>query len=283
MTHLLITGANGQVGMELSKQGKQHFQVTALTKQELNILDRNTVMNKIKGVNPDWIIHAAAFTAVDQCEDEQRKAYHVNGLGAANVARAARETGAKLIYISTDYVFDGNKNSPYETCDLPNPLNVYGNSKWLGERLVQKYVKTCTIARTSWLYGHYGGNFVKTMLRLLRKGEPIEVVADQVGCPTYVNDLVYYLFSLMEKPSGIYHISNRGSCSWFEFARAIAKNAGYDPSLIRATTTKAFAAKARRPKYSVMSHQQLELAGLQPPREWELALKEFIQEETCHD
>ncbi|WP_227938060.1 dTDP-4-dehydrorhamnose reductase [Alkalihalobacillus deserti] len=283
MKHLLITGAAGQLGKEITKQAKDDFKVTSLGRVELNITNSSLVKETIKFLKPDCIIHAAAYTAVDQCEIEKKKAFEVNALGASCVANAANLIGAKLIYISSDFVFDGSKNEPYQIGDEPNPLSTYGLSKWLGEKLVNKNTENCTIVRTSWLYGHYGNNFVKTMLRLAKKGQPINVVNDQIGSPTYVNDLVDYLLKLIDKPDGTYHVSNAGYCSWYNFAKKIFNYAGYDSNLIRPTTTEKFGSKALRPSYSVMSHQQLQNVGLEIPRAWDIALENFLREELTSD
>lgn len=170
----------------------------------------------------------------------------MNGIGAGNIAQATSRVGARMFYISSDYVFDGNKQLPYTEEEETNPQSIYGLSKWLGEKMVQDY-HNGTIIRTSWLYGHDGKNFVKTMIELGKKGKEIKVVNDQIGSPTYVNDLVETIVQLFDKKSGTYHISNSGSCGWFEFARAIFMEAGFNPETIQPITTKEYGALAPRP------------------------------------
>ncbi|WP_088103478.1 dTDP-4-dehydrorhamnose reductase [Halalkalibacter urbisdiaboli] len=276
MKRILITGANGQLGKELTEKASENFTVMPLRKEDLDITDYELVTETMKQLKPDIILHTAAYTAVDQCEIEKMAAYEINALGSSYIAEAANVVGAKLIYFSTDFVFDGKKTSPYQVEDEPNPLSSYGLSKWLGERLVLTKAENCSIIRTSWLYGHHGQNFVKTMLRLAKKGEPINVVADQIGSPTYTADLADYVLKLIDKPNHLYHISNSGACSWFDFARKIFEKAGYDSTLVRPTTTERFGALAIRPSYSVMSHQQLIRVGLELPRKWELALDDYF-------
>ena len=187
---------------------------------------------------------------------DRKKAFEVNGLGAGYVALAANKVGARMFYISSDYVFDGKKQSPYLEEDVPNPKSTYGMSKWMGEQLVLS-INNGTVIRTSWLYGHDGKNFVKTMLELAKKNKEIKVVNDQVGSPTYVNDLVETLQHLFDKKDGIYHVSNSGSCSWYTFAKTIFEEAGYNPEFVYPTTTEEYGALAPRPHFSVLGHEAL--------------------------
>ncbi|WP_096199083.1 dTDP-4-dehydrorhamnose reductase [Bacillus sp. FJAT-45350] len=279
MKHILITGANGQLGKELSDRGKEKFKVTSLGKAELDITNLYLVQQTVEHYQPDFIIHTAAFTNVDHCEVEKTKAFDINSVGASHIAMGANMIDSKMIYISSDYIFDGRNNRPYGIEDTPNPLNTYGKSKWLGERLVEWNTENCSVIRTSWLYGHARNNFVKTMLNLVKKGQPIAVVADEVGSPTYVRDLANYILLLLDKPEGTYHCSNSGSCSWYEFARKIVEKAGYDPGLIQPTTSKKYGSVAKRPAYSVLSHEQLNNVDLKTPRHWEEALDEFLMKE----
>jgi dTDP-4-dehydrorhamnose reductase len=275
---ILITGADGQLGKELTRQISQSHSVISLGKKDLNITDKEKVNKIISQLKPELIIHAAAFTAVDNCEIERKKAFEVNGLGAGYVAIAANKVGARMFYISSDYVFDGIKQSPYTEEDEPNPLSVYGMSKWLGEKLVLNFHGT--VIRTSWLYGHDGKNFVKTMLALAQKNKEIKVVNDQIGSPTYVNDLTETIIRLFDKRIGIYHVSNSGSCSWYEFAKAIFKEAGFDSNLVLPISTEDYGALAARPRYSVMAHKALMRENVKPPRTWNEALKTFIRKEV---
>jgi dTDP-4-dehydrorhamnose reductase len=275
---ILITGADGQLGKELTRQISQSHSVISLGKKDLNITDKEKVNKIISQLKPELIIHAAAFTAVDNCEIERKKAFEVNGLGAGYVAIAANKVGARMFYISSDYVFDGIKQSPYTEEDEPNPLSVYGMSKWLGEKLVLNFHGT--VIRTSWLYGHDGKNFVKTMLALAQKNKEIKVVNDQIGSPTYVNDLTETIIRLFDKRIGLYHVSNSGSCSWYEFAKAIFKEAGFDSNLVLPISTEDYGALAARPRYSVMAHKALMRENVKPLRTWNEALKTFIRKEV---
>ncbi|KOP82291.1 dTDP-4-dehydrorhamnose reductase [Cytobacillus solani] len=277
--NILITGAHGQLGKELEKQLCTSHSVIGLGKKDLDITNKIQVDHLISHYKPQLIIHAAAFTAVDQCEIEPKKAMEVNALGTQYIAHAANKIQARLFYISSDYVFDGKKNKPYTEEDEPNPQSIYGLSKWLGEQLT-RHCYHSTIIRTSWLYGHGGNNFVKTMLNLSKKGKEIKVVNDQLGSPTYVNDLTEMIIQLMDKKNGIYHISNSGSCTWNEFARAIFEEAGVNPDLVLPITTGEYKALAPRPQFSVFSHQALLREEIARPRLWKEALKEFIRKET---
>ncbi|MCS0674073.1 dTDP-4-dehydrorhamnose reductase, partial [Cytobacillus firmus] len=223
-----------------------------------------------------------AFTAVDQCEIKCKEAFEVNGLGSGFVAQAANKVNARMFYISSDYVFDGRKQSPYTEEDEPNPQSTYGMSKWLGEKLVQKFTNG-TIIRTSWLFGHDGKNFVKTMLDLAEKNKEIKVVNDQIGSPTYVNDLAETIIELLNKKSGIYHVTNSGSCSWYEFARTIFKEAGFSPGLVHPIMTEEYGALAPRPPYSILAHDALIRENVKVPRPWNEALQEFIRKEKSND
>ncbi|MED3552025.1 dTDP-4-dehydrorhamnose reductase [Cytobacillus praedii] len=276
--NILITGAHGQLGKELVKQLCPSHSVIGLGKKELDVTNKNRVDHIISHYKPQIIIHAAAFTAVDQCEIEQKKAMEVNALGTQYIAQAANKIQARLFYISSDYVFDGKKNQPYTEEDEPNPHSIYGLSKWMGEQLSNICHRT-TIIRTSWLYGHGGNNFVKTMLNLSKKGKEIKVVNDQLGSPTYVKDLTEMILQLMHKKDGIYHISNSGSCSWHEFARAIFEEAGVNPDLVLPIKTSEYKAPAPRPQFSVLSHQALLREEIALPRPWKEALKEFVRKE----
>ncbi|WP_209125690.1 dTDP-4-dehydrorhamnose reductase [Alkalihalobacillus sp. BA299] len=280
---VLITGANGQLGKDLALYGKQVADVFALGKDQLDITKGSEVSQVIHSVTPDIIIHAAAYTAVDLCEVEQKRAFDINSLGALNIAKKAKEINAKMVYISTDYVFSGDKGAPYVEEDTPNPKSVYGMSKWLGEQIVQSTIEESYIIRTSWLYGSGGNNFAKTMLKLAEQKKEVHVVNDQIGSPTYTKDLSKIIFQLIKKRYGIYHVSNLGQCSWFTFARHIFKIAGYDSNLIKPISTKAYGAKAPRPAYSVLAHIELEKEDIPIPRYWEEAIIEFIREELQRD
>ncbi|MBN8201192.1 dTDP-4-dehydrorhamnose reductase [Bacillus sp. NTK034] len=275
---ILITGGEGQLGRELQKSLSSKHHSYSLGKGDLDITNKEKADLIINQLKPDIIIHAAAYTAVDKCESERKKAFEVNSLGAGYIASAGKKVNARIIYISTDYVFDGKKQSPYTEDDIPNPLSVYGMSKWLGERIVLTN-SDATVIRTSWLYGHEGKNFVKTMLELGKENREIKVVNDQIGSPTYVNDLAAVIEQLIDKENSIYHFSNTGSCTWFTFAKRIFEEAGYDPARVQPITSAEYGVPAPRPAYSVMEHKAINNQGIKTPRHWEYALKDFIRKE----
>ncbi len=274
---LLITGAGGQLGQELLAAARQMpFDVIGYARAELDIADMDQVQAAFSHVRPDFIIHAAAYTAVDDAETNQEKAYQINAYGARNVAVAAEQMGAKLCYISTDYVFDGEAAMPYREFDRLNPLNVYGKSKQAGEQLVQTLSSRYFIVRTSWLFGQHGNNFVKTMLRLAQEKEQLQVVNDQIGSPTYAKDLAHFLLELITTDKyGIYHATNAGACSWFEFAREIFQLSGDEVEVLPCATEE-FPRPARRPKHSVLDNMAMRTNGFQQLRHWRDALQEFI-------
>lgn len=276
---ILITGGQGQLGKALERKLSPAHTVISLGKEELDISNKEAVEEIISFYKPNVVIHAAAFTAVDDCEREYKKAFEVNGLGARYVTEAANQVNARMFYISSDYVFDGNQQTPYREGDVPNPQSIYGMSKWLGEKLVLQFQKG-TVIRTSWLYGHDGKNFVKTMLELAKKNIEIKVVNDQTGSPTYVDDLSETIGQLLDKKSGIYHVTNSGSCTWYQFAQAIFEEAGFDSNLVLPTTTEVYGAIAKRPRFSVLDHSALRKEKIEIPRAWHLALKDFIRKEN---
>lgn len=276
---VLITGGEGQLGRELSRRLGNHYKVYSLGKAELDITKKEEAANIVSSLNPKVIIHTAAYTAVDHCETEIKKAMIVNGIGTSYIALAARNVDAKLIYISTDYVFDGLSSVEYKEDQNPNPLSVYGLSKWMGEQFTLN-ICNGTVIRTSWLYGHDGKNFVKTMLSLANQKKEIHVVNDQIGSPTYVPDLADTIRHLIYKKNGIYHASNSGFCSWYDFAKAILAENGLNQELIKPISTTDYGALAPRPQYSVLGHKALIKAGISPPRHWREALKEFIKKEN---
>ncbi|WP_264739388.1 dTDP-4-dehydrorhamnose reductase [Cytobacillus firmus] len=278
MAKILITGARGQLGKELVRKSHHSHSIVSLGKKELDITNQDQAENVILHYKPQYIIHTAAFTSVEQCEIERKKAFDVNALGAGIVAKAAEKADARIFYISTDYVFDGKKHSPYTVEDNPNPLSIYGLSKLLGERLVL-LSNNASIIRTSWLFGHDGSNFVKTMLQLAKIGKEVKVVNDQVGCPTYVSDLAETILQLLDKKNGIYHVSNSGYCSWYTFAQAIFEEAGYDSRLVKPVTTKEYGSICPRPPYSVMEQNALLKQGIKPLRHWTEALNVFMRKE----
>lgn len=261
---ILVTGAGGQVGREFTDWCEQHGEsVAALDHAALDITDRNAVDAAIAGIHPTVVVHAASWTAVDACESDAARASRVNGEGTANVARAARRHGAYLIHLSTDYVFDGSKPTPYVETDEPNPTSVYGKSKLEGERAVD--VTADAIIRISWVCGRHGNNMVKTLLRLASDGVNPKFVDDQVGNPTIVGDLVPMLhrFAVDRRP-GLFHVTNQGAVSWFEFAREVFAAAGADPSRVTPIATSELdpPRPAPRPANSVLENAALRAAGI---------------------
>ncbi|USK68328.1 dTDP-4-dehydrorhamnose reductase [Peribacillus asahii] len=282
---VVVTGAKGQLGMDLmhilQKQGK--YEVYGFGKQDLDITNVDQVKKTMEQVNPDIIIHAAAYTNVDLAEKEPQLAFQINGIGTQNIAVAASNQKAKLIYISTDYVFNGNNLRPYTELDTPDPIGVYGETKLAGEEFVRAYHNRFFIIRTSWIYGEYGNNFVKNMLKLAHEKKKISVVNDQVGCPTYTLDLVNSILAIMETDKyGVYHISNSGSCSWYEFAQAIFEEARLAVDLTPCQTID-FPRLAHRPKYSVLEHTSIKTNGFSNMRHWREALNIFMQSNKYED
>src|SRR6478736_2502957 len=222
---VLITGANGQLGKELVELfTEKGFEVYGFGRDKMDITNQVQVQEIIGAVKPDIVIHSAAHTKVDLAESEPDQAFLINAYGTRNVAVAAEAVGAKLVYVSTDYVFDGTTNKPDNEFSPTSPLGVYGKSKLAGEQFVRDLHSKFFIVRTSWVYGKYGANFVKTMLKLGGERKELSVVADQIGCPTYTLDLAHAILELVDTQKyGVYHISNSGSCSWYEFAKEIFK------------------------------------------------------------
>ncbi|MGG0814142.1 dTDP-4-dehydrorhamnose reductase [Paenibacillus alvei] len=276
---ILVTGANGQLGADVvrlfSQKGNEVF---GLERSQLDITNDMMCNHVIDDIQPNVIIHCAAYTAVDNAETDQENAYSVNAIGTRNIAVAAERVGAKVCYISTDYVFDGISTIPYVEYDNTNPLTVYGKSKRAGEQLVQSLCSRWFIVRTSWVYGGNGNNFVKTMLKLGKERDSLQVVNDQWGSPTYTCDLAAFLEKLVATEKyGVYHASNTGTCSWYEFAKAIFEVAQM-PVKVEPCTTEQFPRPAPRPRYSVMEPLAIRVNGFSPIRHWREALSEFIHQ-----
>lgn len=246
------------------------FEVIETTRNELDVTDELQVRRVISDVKPDYVIHCAAYTNVDKAEEEPETAELVNAKSAEYIAKACASNNAAMIYISTDYVFDGTKNTPYIPDDKTNPINAYALSKLHGEEAVRKFCPAHYIIRTSWLYGHHGKNFVETMISLAEKTE-LKVVDDQVGCPTWTVDLSDAIISFIdeEPPFGTYHACGAGSTSWYGFAKEIFNLMSLNVKLIPCTTEE-FPRPAKRPAYSVMDNEGL-------LRDWKQALQEYIE------
>ncbi len=275
---IIVTGANGQLGRELALWTMDTAEIIGLDRASLDITSLPACRNMFTLHKPDVVIHCAAYTAVDKAESEPDEAFRVNAAATRNVAVAAREVGAKLCYISTDYVFDGKGTAPYNEYDRTNPQTVYGKSKLAGEVMVQTLHDRFFIVRTSWVYGKYGNNFVKTMLKIADERDQLKVVADQWGSPTYTYDLAAFLLELVHTDYfGIYHASNSGICSWHEFAKAIFEDSGRSTHAEPCTTAD-FPRPAPRPGYSVMDHSAIRSNGLQTLRPWREALNHYLKD-----
>lgn len=273
---ILITGANGQLGKDLVKILEVNHEVLGCSRDLLDVTNLDQCKQVITDFHPEAIIHAAAYTNVDLAETEQDIAFQINATGSRNIAVAAERIGAKLCYVSTDYVFDGNSPLPYNEYDQTNPVGIYGKSKRAGEYVVQTLSTRYYIVRTSWLYGQYGHNFVKTMLRLSYDKDRLTVVHDQIGSPTYTVDLCHFLNELIQTEKyGIYHASNTGTCTWYEFAKTIFKESGISVQL-HPCTTEEFPRPAPRPKYSVLDHMSIRTNNFQEFRHWNDALRSFL-------
>ena len=275
---LLITGAAGQLGKDLvlSAQKSGH-QVIATIHADLDITDKSQVDRVVGEAKADAIIHAAAWTAVDACESDPQRAMSVNRDGTANIVSAARKSGSRVIYISTDYVFDGTKPTPYIESDLPNPQSVYGASKLAGEQ--QLDLTTDQIVRISWVCGEHGANMVKTILRLAATNPTLTFVDDQIGSPTFTSDAAPMIIEMATaRLAGIWHVTNQGSTSWFGFARDVLTCAGLDADRVIATTTKLLqpARPAKRPTNSVLDNAQMRKANLSLLDDYHIPLQRLV-------
>jgi dTDP-4-dehydrorhamnose reductase len=276
---VVVFGASGLLGQELVRElradGVQGEQVTALSSKDADLRDRARVREVIVDSRPDWILLSAAYTDVDGCESDRDLAFAVNCEGAVNVAEAAREAGSRLLFLSTDYVFDGSKGSPYQTSDARNPASVYGASKARAEERLLEILPEVCIVRTSWLFGHGGKCFPATILKLAATRPEISVVNDQRGSPTFTPDLAAALVQLCRASArGIVHATNSGDCTWYEFATAIVRGAGL-PTVVKPVTTAEFPRPARRPAYSVLSPDRLLAYNIRMPH-WQDALGRYL-------
>lgn len=278
---VLVTGANGQLGYDVVKElQKQNIECYGTSRQDFDIVDFEATENFIKNYMPDAVIHCAAYTAVDKAEDEQGLCYLVNASATENIAKICKKINAKMLYISTDYVFDGTKDGFYEVDDEPNPINVYGKTKLLGEEAVQKILDKYFVVRISWVFGEQGNNFVKTMLRLGKEHKEISVVADQYGSPTYTADLAPLLVEMIQTDKyGIYHATNEGVCTWAEFAEEIFKTAGMDVKVNHITTAE-YPTRAIRPMNSRLSKTSLVINNFKTLDNWEIALGKYIKNKS---
>ena len=273
---VLILGATGLLGKPLVREWRGD-DVVGVGSRDVDIRDEARVREIVHSAQPDWIVLAAAYTDVDGCESHQELAFAVNRDGALNVARAAQSVGAKMLFISSDYVFDGKKNSPYEINDQRNPQSVYGRTKAEAELGLLQVLSDCCIARTSWLFGAGGKCFPDTILKLAANRTSLDVVNDQRGCPTYTVDLSRAIIELCRKnATGIVHVTNAGDCTWFEFASEIVKDGGLTTE-VRPVSSQQMARPAPRPAYSILSATSLGQYGIEMPG-WKHALRRYLEE-----
>lgn len=274
MSRWLVTGAGGQLGRELTAALADR-DVTRASRQDLDIADPVAVAEFFRRHEPDVVLNAAAYTAVDDAEGEPLVAARVNAVGPGVLAEACARHRALLVHVSTDYVFDGTASRPYAEDAAVSPRGVYGETKAAGERAVLQSAAEAYVVRTAWLYGAHGRNFVKTMIRLERERQTVRVVDDQIGSPTWARGLAGALIELAERrpEPGVYHATNGGEVSWYGFARAIFAELGADPDRVRPTTTAEFPRPAPRPAYSVLGTGRWQAAGLSPLPDWASALR----------
>ena len=274
---VLVTGANGQLGYDVIKElTKRNIECVGVDHNDFSITDKDAVMAYIKDYKPTAVIHCAAYTAVDAAEDDKELCYAVNETGSEYIAEACKAVDAKMMYISTDYVFPGTGDTFYEPNDSKGPQNVYGAAKLAGEIKVQDILDKYFIVRISWVFGVNGKNFVKTMLNLAKTHDALTVVDDQIGSPTYTADLARLLVDMIVTDKyGAYHATNEGICTWYEFACEIFKQAGVDIK-VRPVTSEAFKTKAKRPLNSRMSKEALTANGFKKLPTWQEALADYL-------
>ncbi|SCM98732.1 dTDP-4-dehydrorhamnose reductase [Bacillus mycoides] len=276
---ILVTGYNGQLGYDVVKRGeKQGLEMQGIGIEDLDITNESAVYEFVDNVKPDAIIHCAAYTAVDKSEDDKDLCWNVNVEGTKYLATAAKKLNAKFVYISTDYVFDGEGTHEFVETDVPNPVGYYGLTKYEGEKVVRGLIDNNFIVRISWVFGINGNNFIKTMLRLGETRDELNVVGDQIGSPTYTYDLARLLIDMVvTNKYGTYHATNEGFCSWADFAEEIFEIAGKDVK-VNSIATEEYPTRAVRPKNSRMSKQKLIDNGFKPLPVWQEAIKHYIMQ-----
>lgn len=276
---VLVTGTKGQLGYDVVNElEKRGHTAVAVDIEEMDITDAVSVERVITEAEVEAVIHCAAYTAVDAAEDNVEICRRVNAEGTENIAKVCKKLNLKMIYISTDYVFDGEGERPWEPDDERHPLNVYGQTKYEGELAVEKYLEKYFIVRIAWVFGVNGKNFIKTMLKLSETHEELNVVDDQVGSPTYTYDLAVLLVDMVESDKyGRYHATNEGLCTWYEFAKEIFRQAGVEVK-VNPVTSDMFPAKAKRPKNSRMSKEKLDANGFHRLPTWQDALERYLSE-----
>lgn len=285
MKKILVTGANGQLGTEIQKLANsyRHFNFVFTDVDTLNICDKKGVRDFVRNNDIRYIINCAAYTAVDRAEDESILCKKINDLAVRNLAEAARDVHGGMIHVSTDYVFNGRSCMPYTEQMPPKPVSVYGKTKAQGERALFKILPQAIVLRTAWLYSPYGNNFVKTMIRLGQERESLNVVYDQIGTPTYAGDLARAIMIILERTidrehnkSGIYHFTNEGVCSWYDFARKVMELWGITTCQVQPISTSEYPTRATRPHYSVLSKAKIKQAFPIEIPHWEDSLKNCI-------
>ncbi|WP_077358723.1 dTDP-4-dehydrorhamnose reductase [Virgibacillus halodenitrificans] len=276
---VLVTGYTGQLGHDVVREGKlRGINMIGIGREDLDIANEVEVYQYVQKTNPDVIIHCAAYTAVDKAEDDKETCWNVNVLGTKYIAKAAKKVNTKLMYISTDYVFDGKGEEPFKEADKPDPVGYYGLTKYEGEKIVTDLLEEHFIVRISWVFGINGHNFIKTMLRLSKTRDELNVVGDQYGSPTYTFDLARLLVDMIQTEKyGVYHASNEGFCTWAEFASEIFQQANKDVT-VNSISTEEYPTRAVRPKNSRLSKQKLIDNGFEPLPKWQDALQHYLNE-----
>lgn len=276
---IVVTGAGGMLAHALLPVLEADHQVAGLTRKDCDLCDEQAVRRIFRDQKPDIVVHLAAFTNVDACEAEPEKARAWNEVATLHVARAARSVEAAVLYTSTDYVFDGRLSRPYLEDDRPNPLSVYGQSKWMGEKRLRETLDRFFIVRTSWLFGPHGKNFVSTILRLAGEKAELRIVSDQRGSPTYTRHLAQKLAGLvLAREYGTYHITGGGSCSWFEFAKKIVESGGFPGIRLLPVSSRESGRPAPRPAYSVLANRRLSTLDIGLLPHWEKGLEDYLHE-----
>lgn len=277
---VLVTGVKGQLGYDVMRELKKRgHEAVGVDIDEMDITDAGQVRQVLTKTAPEAVIHCSAFTAVDRAEDEVDLCRRVNAQGTKNIAEVCEELDCKLLYLSTDYIFSGDGERPWEPEDEPNPLNVYGQTKYEGEQEIKTRCNKYFIVRISWAFGINGNNFIKAMLRQGKEKGAVKVVDDQIGSPTYTFDLAILLVDMVESESyGEYHATNEGICSWYEFAKEIFRAAGMDDVTVTPVATGDFPAKAKRPKNSRMSKEKLIKNGFNKLPTWQDAVRRYLKE-----
>ena len=271
----LVLGADGQLGSEFVRLLSPSMDVVGLS-SDVDITNRSVLQRALEDAHPDVVLNCAAYTSVDKAEGMADLAYRVNVIGAGNVAQAARRISARVVYFSTDYIFDGSSGQPYVEDDVPAPLSVYGGTKLLGEQATREANPDHLICRLAWLYGPAGHNFVRTILRLAREKDVLRVVADQTGSPTFTEDVVHQVLALLsDGASGTYHCVDTGAATWYEFACTVLRHYGLNTPVVPIRSSD-YPSAARRPPFSVLADRKLDLEGLNVMRPWQEALDDCI-------